>query len=181
MNNNFHSTFFDALMPYITMLGEWVTIIPIIIIFAFINYKRALGVAFSGILSFLVVQGLKEFVFDQVARPAGVFANDLSVLHIVENTDLHSSYSFPSGHSAGAFIWCLSLAFYFRKLYITVGLLMLACLTGWSRIYLAQHFPLDVAIGGIIGIASSFLIELWISKTKKFQGESKFMTLFRKK
>lgn len=181
INNSFHSAFFDIIMPYVTMMGEWVVIFPIIIIIAFASYKKALGLALSGILAFIIVQSLKEFMFADVARPAGVYANDLSAIYMVENTDLHSSYSFPSGHTAGAFLWCLSLAFYFNKTYITIGLLLLACLTGWSRIYLAQHFPIDVVVGGIIGIASSCFIEVWISKTKKFKGDGNFMTLFRKK
>jgi len=181
INNHFHSGILDTLMPFITMMGEWVVVIPTIIIVAFFNYKQALGITISGIVSMIVVQGLKEYVFADMARPSGVFANDLSVLHIVENTDLHSCYTFPSGHSAGVFMLCMSLAFYFKNMYVTIGLILMACLTGWSRIYLAQHFPIDVAVGALIGIASSYFMEIWISKTKKFKGEANFMTLFLKK
>ncbi len=181
INNQYHSALLDTLMPYITMLGEWFLILPIIVAMAFVDYKRALGTTLAGAFAFIIVQSLKTFAFAEVARPAGIFSNDLSVLHIVENTDLHSMYSFPSGHTAGGFMWCSSVAFFFNKKYISFILLVVACFIGWSRIYLAQHFPSDVAVGAVIGVASSAIIEIWISKTPKFAGGDNFMTLFRKK
>lgn len=70
-------------------------------------------------------------------------------------------YSFPSGHTLGAFTLCGVLVYitlkrkwsYIAKL-IVVGLLFLyACLVGLSRIYLHVHFTSDVI--------ASMLVALW--------------------
>lgn len=180
INNNFHTSFLDTLMPYFTMMGEWVVVAPAIIITAFYNYKRALGITIASVTAFILVQLLKEFVFPDIPRPAGVFHDNLSALHILKDTKLHSSFSFPSGHSAGGFVYCISLAFYLNKNFITIALLLIACLTAWSRMYLAQHFPIDVAAGGLIGISCAFLMEILIEKSPRFKGGDNFMTLFRK-
>ncbi len=62
----------------------------------------------------------------------------------------HKYHSFPSGHSATA---CGSAAALAVALPV-VGVPALAAAGGvvWSRMYLKQHFPSDVLVGGCLGI-----------------------------
>lgn len=62
-------------------------------------------------------------------------------------------YSFPSGHTAAAFAATTAL-FFDRKKYLWIPALILAVLTGFSRLYLYVHYPTDVLGGIIIGILS---------------------------
>lgn len=181
INQHFYSSLGDACMPWVTRLGEWIVIIPLILGLSIYNYRTSLSIILSALLTALIVQSLKEFVFNQEIRPASFFANDVSVMHVVPDTDLHSYYSFPSGHTAAAFTWCLSVALYYHNRGLQMLLFLLACVTGWSRIYLAQHFPMDVWAGAFIGIFSAIMIHLGLTKWGRIKYGEGIMTLLRKK
>src|SRR6266508_6636156 len=71
------------------------------------------------------------------------------------------TWSFPSGHAAGAFggAWLLNNKFpQFSLLrYIVAGLV------GFSRIYLGDHYPGDVASGSLAGLLLAMLFN-WLLK-----------------
>lgn len=70
-------------------------------------------------------------------------------------------YSFPSGHTAAAFVMVTILAHFVPTLvpiFLTVAVGI-----GFSRIYLGVHYPTDVFVGGVLGFLSG---ELSIMLTK---------------
>ena len=78
-----------------------------------------------------------------------------------------TGYSFPSGHavitSSGA---ALMLALYrgsYKKSIVSVGLATEAALVCFSRVYVGDHYPLDVAGGISVGVGVAFI---FVSITK---------------
>ena len=73
-----------------------------------------------------------------------------------------TDYSFPSGHSSSSFAVGFTI---FRKADKRWGIpaLILATLISLSRLYVAVHYPSDVVVGIIIGIAFSYIGE-WLLK-----------------
>ena len=77
-------------------------------------------------------------------------------------TDLHPlvaiphSNSFPSGHTSTAFAAATVLA----RLEPRAGpaFFVLAAAIGHSRLYVGVHFPLDVACGAALGVATALLL-----------------------
>jgi membrane-associated phospholipid phosphatase len=104
-----------------------------------------------------VSQGLKHFVFADHMRPAVVIGSHQS-LDYIQGVDILQAYSFPSGHTATAFGVCFLLAIFFKKSGVSAGLLVIAMLVGTSRIYLLQHFWVDVYFGSITGVMVTAIV-----------------------
>lgn len=81
-----------------------------------------------------------------------------------------TTYSFPSGQTTNAFAVATFFSFVFKKNIYTFLFFLLSFLTGVGRLYLGAHFPLDVIVGSILGIAiGKVMFEFY----QKKQGVSK--------
>lgn len=99
------------------------------------------------LISHLVIQVLKRLVGRE--RPSeGVPGRS-----VIANPD---RFSFPSGHSASSLAIALSYAVAFPGL--TVPLVALGLLVGWSRVALGVHYPGDVLAGQTIAALTVLLL-----------------------
>lgn len=64
-------------------------------------------------------------------------------------------FSFPSGHTAAAFVFCTNI-FIFYGLW-SIPFILFALLVGLSRILLGVHYPGDIAAGALLGMTSSLI------------------------
>ena len=62
-------------------------------------------------------------------------------------------FSFPSGHSTNAVTMYGSLGQYFKKKWLTAAALALPLLVGFSRVVVGAHYPTDVFVGWLLGVA----------------------------
>ena len=70
-------------------------------------------------------------------------------------------FSFPSGHTTSVFALAILLALNTRDKRISLIYLITAIITGYSRIYLGQHFLTDVLMGSFLGVMTAILVH-WI-------------------
>ena len=70
--------------------------------------------------------------------------------------------SFPSGHATLAFATATTLALEYKKWYVVVPAYLWAAGSGFSRLYLGEHYTTDVIGGAVIGTGSAF-ISHWIT------------------
>lgn len=159
--NGSHYALGDFIFPLITEGGNGYVISGISLLIIILERKhfnkRFLTLLTSFLIGSLVVVICKNLIWPEAPRPVEVLGKEL--LQIVEGVTLHSWKSFPSGHTATAFSLLFALAIpYSKKIQIIIA--VLALLIGYSRVYLNQHFGLDVAVGATIGIASGYLAYL---------------------
>ena len=69
-------------------------------------------------------------------------------------------FSFPSGHTSGAFVFAGLTSHYCPKLF--PFLLVWACGVGLSRVLLGVHFLTDVFAGALVGWGLASGIEAWL-------------------
>ncbi len=159
----------DYFFRYTTHLGDGLIWIPLL--FIFIKYKKnflpLLIAAF--VFSTIITQIFKYVIIPNEPRPVLAITNK-SLIHFVNGVHVHEISSFPSGHTTTAFVFFLLIAAVTHRKVFFVGGLILAFTVGYSRVYLAQHFPLDVA-GGIVAalltmILSVLVQQRWTTKKK---------------
>lgn len=137
--------FLDVVMPFITFLGDvglvWILISVVLLFF---KKTRILGIQLliSIVFAFIVYQCILKPL---IARPRPFVQNPEFNLLIKAPKD----FSFPSGHTACGFSFVVILFLAKNKWWIPS--LVLACLIGFSRLYLYVHFPTDVLCGAICG------------------------------
>ena len=154
--HNGHTPFLDWLYTAFTKLGEWAGILILVIIFLVNRAYKWIGfsailLSLTGLLSYL----FKIHLYPNSPRPRKLLADD-DLIHMLEWIHINSEHSFPSGHTLMAVTCATILAFYFRRnIKIVIALWIFASLAGLSRVYLFQHFFIDVA--------TSILIALFVS------------------
>ncbi|VAX36152.1 hypothetical protein MNBD_UNCLBAC01-301 [hydrothermal vent metagenome] len=167
--NNYYSSFGDVFFKLVTHIGDGLLFALIIIVLVFYSYRKALLGLIIFLGSALIAQVLKLTLFDDVMRPVGHFAKNID-LHFVEGVTRHVKNSFPSGHTTSVFalVLFLVLAFDLRKSGWLLAII--AILVGYSRVYLAVHFPVDVYFGSIIGVVIALFTYAWLNEPfkKKF-------------
>ncbi|CAM1362449.1 phosphatase PAP2 family protein [Tenacibaculum xiamenense] len=164
ITNKFHSSFFDVFFKYATHIGDGVMFGVLVLVFLSVKRKMALVFLVGGILTLLVTHLLKKVVFKGIARPVGALGED--VLHLVDGVKIALWNSFPSGHTITAFTIFTILSLYFTKCKSQYLWFSLAIIAALSRVYLSQHFLIDVFVGSFIGILIGFLSMAIFNKPK---------------
>ncbi len=128
--------------------GIWLLLVPK-------TRKCGIVVLSSLVLGFIIGNiGLKNII----ARPRPFDALDFAPFIITPPTD----YSFPSGHTLSSFTASFSIFFFYKKWGIIS--IILALLITISRVVLTVHYPSDVLVGALIGIAIAFLVKFIFDK-----------------
>ncbi len=165
----------DGFFKWWSHMGE--EYIWILLFVYLVAYQRHYLVLYFAALiaSTLIVQVTKNWLLPNELRPFGAITNHL-LIHTVPGIKVHTLGSFPSGHTSSAFTICLltTLLFPLGKAWPIV--LLGALLVGFARVYLAQHFPLDVAAGIWVAIFSCLVAvycQQRYNKRKKLTNVSK--------
>lgn len=149
--------FFDVFFMLVTAFGEELILFIILPIFYWaINKEASQLVAMAGFASLTLNGTIKDIA--KVERPIGnpnirfvEIENFLvDTVHLKEG-----SYSFPSGHSQTISVLSFSFACYYNKKKLWICATVITLLVMLSRMYLGVHWPLDVLVGGLLGLLSA--------------------------
>ena len=170
--NDHHTLLLDAFFRNITYLGDGIIFVPLFIGTFVYRYYYGIVTLFTSGLVLLFSQGLKRTFFSGWPRPTAYF--DFPVqFNFVENVEVHASNTFPSGHTMTAFAAFFLIAVIINRKSTYLLFFLLALFAGISRIYLLQHFFVDIYFGSILGILS---VLLGIYVTNKIIGTDRLAT-----
>lgn len=164
--NAVHTPFLDVLMKYWTFLGDGLLLVILSVGLLMISFRHF----FTGLAAFtfggIGSQVFKRLLFSDLPRPIKYFElfGGGEQLYLVEGVDMYTWLSFPSGHTSTAFALFFALSLMTRSALTQVGLFLLALGVGYSRIYLSQHFLMDVVGGSVLGLVSGGLAWAWIRR-----------------
>ena len=150
----------DKVFEYSSYLAEGWIWIPYFIVLVGLYKKDKAFILMNFLISTLFTQFAKNFIFTTAMRPMAS-GLDATQIHTVPGVEIHTFNSFPSGHTATAFTLFILTTYLFPNKYaLSIGIIY-AIVCGYSRIYLAQHFPLDLA-GGIFVALLTLPISIFI-------------------
>ncbi len=141
-------------------LGEEVALI-LVLGFLYWCYDKQFGIYVgTNAVVGIVLNPLIKNIFLR-RRPYMVHPEIKCFRPIEPNADLYDAaiqgFSFPSGHAMNSAIVYGSVAQYAKKKLLTVLAIVLPLLVGISRTLVGVHYPTDVFVGWIVGIAVIFI------------------------
>lgn len=163
--NSYHPFFLNVFFINYTFVGDGIFALCLIatILFYYKRKQQGLALLYSFLISGIAVQIIKNLT--NAPRPK-LFFEAGQYLHFIDGVSLANNSSFPSGHTATAFAIATVMVVMMKDKSWQLLILIATVLVGYSRIYLAQHFLLDVMIGAMIGSASGIL-SVYLAKNIK--------------
>lgn len=168
LNSYVGNVFLNYFFYYITYLGDGGVAAFILLAILIYNIRLGLYSTASFLTATLFSITLKHQFYDDVNRPSFVFKYFIrKQLSIVDGTELYIHNSFPSGHATQAFSIFMCLAFVVKNPLYKLLFFFLALFTAISRVYLSQHWLVDITAGSIIGMSFSlFYYFIFIGRNK---------------
>lgn len=151
----------NSIFEFFTWCGEpWTWFVAGIVLLLLGKYRFAVLIAAAGLITIPLSYVSKDKI--GTSRPATYFADTGKMEEVVTVPGVELNLgqtSFPSGHTMSAFGLCglLALMNESRQRLWLLFLALMAIFVGISRIFLVQHFMVDVLGGALLGTAVSLL------------------------
>ena len=139
----------DPVMYWSSRLGDGY-IYPFIGILIFIiNSNIGVKFLFSGLIAF-TIETTVQFIIKNLFKRKRPYVLIPEIDFLVKPPD---KFSFPSGHTAAAFLMAFLASHFFPV--VTFPAYLLASVIGFSRIYNGLYYPSDVIAGMLLGLISA--------------------------
>jgi len=176
--NDWRGSNWDYVFKFFSSLGEGEYFGIFLLILALFRLKYLISGVSIYLVSGAVSQILKNIF--QIPRPK-VFFEGTELVTYVKNYELFSWNSFPSGHSTSGFAIFLFLALITKNKKIGILYIICAFMVAVSRVYLVQHFLIDIYFGSIIGVIFTILVFNFYENTNKINNSNWYnYSLFEK-
>lgn len=161
---------FNLFFTYVTHIGGGMIIPLIVVSMVLISYRHLIYMALATGITGITTGLLKNFAFDDVNRPFYMykyFHPEMNLKLVLPPEEMNIHHSFPSGHTSGAFALFVGLMLLSKRPKLAIVFFLAAFLTGYSRVYLSQHFVIDIYFGSLLGTLIPMLIWLLMERYEK--------------
>lgn len=162
--NEWRGTLWDDIFKFFSSIGEGLFLGLILLVVGVISIKYAFNTLLLYLSSGLVSQIIKNIY--KIPRPK-VFFEGTDLVTYVKDFEIWASNSFPSGHSTSGFTIFLYLAIISQNKFLGLLFAIMAIMVGMSRVYLVQHFFIDIYVGSIIGIFVTLFVYSFLQNWQK--------------
>ena len=161
IRETFSTRFLDVFFSTITRFADhgigWIVLSVLLIAFKKTR-KMGISMGLALIIGYITGNMFLKNVIGRV-RPYD-FAGNVDLL-----VDRLSDFSFPSGHTLCSFEG--AFAVFIRNKKWGIAAIVFAFLIALSRLYLYVHYPSDVLVGALMGIAIAYLASFIVDKAAK--------------
>jgi membrane-associated phospholipid phosphatase len=161
--NQHHSRSLDVFFILFTNLGNGFFAIGLV---AILLIRKKIGWSVQVAISFLVSGLAAQLLKHMIHSPRPMIFFGTHGIHWIYGITRTGYASFPSGHTATIFAITTLFSLYFPSHKTGFLFFLIAALTGFSRIYLAEHFPVDVLGGLLTGVLISIAVYLFFPAAK---------------
>jgi len=134
------------LLENITVFGDGIFLLALVLLLSCRNPRFHWTILFVSLVSAVVVNLLKDYY--AIPRPPAVL--DPEAFNLLGRG--YTSRSFPSGHSMTGFLVASVCICYTKNNLLKVLFMTMAVLVALSRVLIGVHWPMDVLVGGSLGI-----------------------------
>lgn len=158
--NKIHMPVLDEFFKVATYLGDATYAVLIALL---IYWYKPLKWVYAFVIGFALhaffVHVFKQWLAHGFERPF-LYYQQIGLSHAfdwIEGISMKKLNSFPSGHTTTAFYFASFLAVMLDSKRFSYPLVILALIAGISRVYLGQHWYIDVYAGMLFGIWSTLI------------------------
>lgn len=149
IQENLRSPLLDKLVPLITRLGDG-GLLWILLAVGLLLYPKTRWVGAAVALSLV----LEATACNLILKPLVARTRPFDLVEIQLLIPKPEDFSFPSGHTGASFAVIGGL--YWAKSRLWIPAAVAGTLIALSRLYLHVHFPTDVGVGILLGLASGW-------------------------
>lgn len=159
--NGLGSVTFDSFWLITTKISSWIPLFVLFGILLMTQFPRRIALsrfALVVVLSiFITWLARLTKIWTERIRPC----NDETINSAMRILKTPGDYSFFSGHASSSFAITLLVVLFLKEKVKWVPIFFIwPLLFSYSRLYLGVHFPLDVIVGGLVGMVSAVLFYL---------------------
>lgn len=166
--NGAHTPWLDPMMKMFSGKTIWIVLYVAIagVMWWMFGWQRAIiavigaGIA-VGLADFTCASIIRPFV--ERMRPSNPDNPISPLVHIVDGYR-SGAYGFPSCHAANTLALAMFTTLVIRRWSYGVFIFAWAGLQCYSRMYLGVHYPGDLLVGGMMGMALAWLVYLPVSR-----------------
>ena len=170
INETLSNSLFDRIMPFFS--GNSVFVPLLVALAAILVWKKGARGRVCLIMLALVICLGDPLIVNTLKHAIGRLRPFNEIPDAITRVGRGGSFSMPSAHTANWFAAATVFLFYFRR--SVFFMLPLAGLVGFSRIYNGVHYPSDVLVGAVLGVAYALALVWSIDAFWRWAGQRWF-------